>query len=269
MEICLPVLLWIIRQRVRPFVVKFMPDTTLSLGPVVLRRFEVPDRINIGGKQRLAVHRLTDGTRVIDSLGRDDADISFSGILTGSDATMRARLLDVLRVAGDPLALTWDVFFYTVILSTFHATYENRTWIPYRITCTVLRDEAAGLTTSPVSLINSLLSDISAAALGCNDVSLDYTTLQATLAQPGVMTRDTAQYAAAQSGLAVMQSTVDERILAEEASLQASASSPATSALGVLTDFANASLAAQQVAILTRSRAYLGRAAVNLNWAST
>ena len=48
-----------------------------SLGSVSFRSFEVPATINVGGAQRLAVHRLLGGIRVIDALGRDDSDISF------------------------------------------------------------------------------------------------------------------------------------------------------------------------------------------------
>ncbi len=72
-------------------------------------------------------------------MGRDDAQIAFSGIFSGSDATLRARILDELRASGLTLPLTWDVFFYTVMISEFHADYRNGWWIPYQITCTVLQ----------------------------------------------------------------------------------------------------------------------------------
>ena len=63
-----------------------MADVTLLLGPVAFQDFEVPCGVNFGGRQRLALHRLPGGSRVIDALGRDDAQISFSGIFSGSDA---------------------------------------------------------------------------------------------------------------------------------------------------------------------------------------
>jgi hypothetical protein len=246
-----------------------MPNTILTIGPVVLQRFEVPDQINIGGKQRLAVHQLTDGRRVIDSLGRDDSNISFRGIFSGSDATMRARLLDVLRVAGEPLPLTWDVFFYTVILSDFQASYERNAWIPYRITCTVLRDEAASSIPVVVSLANIILSDINAAATSASGTSLNFTSLLESLTAVGATTQDTSAHGSAISDLTTMQLSVDAQVVAEETSIQANATSPSTSTQAALQSLSVATQSTQQLAGLTAARGYLGRAAINLNNAST
>ena len=102
-----------------------MSDVALLLGPIVFQDFEIPAGINFGGRQRLALHHLPGGFRIINALGRDDAQISFSGIFTGSDATLRARSLDELRVAGIALPLTWDVLFYTVLIAEFRADYCN------------------------------------------------------------------------------------------------------------------------------------------------
>src|ERR1700761_7345057 len=96
-----------------------MSDVALLLGPIVFRNFELPSGVNFGGRQRLALHRLPGGSRVIDALGRDDAQINFSGIFTGPDATLRSRSLDEMRVSGIALPLTWDVLFYTVLISEF------------------------------------------------------------------------------------------------------------------------------------------------------
>ena len=141
-----------------------MADVTLLLGPVVFQDFEVPSGVNFGGRQRLVMHRLPGGSRVIDALGRDDAQISFSGIFSGSDATLRARSLDQLRVAGIALPLTWDVLFYTVLISEFQASYRSSWWIPYRIVCTVLRDEASELIQFAASLATTALADIGTAS---------------------------------------------------------------------------------------------------------
>jgi hypothetical protein len=133
-----------------------MSDVALLLGPIVFQDFEIPSGVNFGGRQHLALHRLPGGSRVIDALGRDDAQISFAGIFTGSDATLRARALDELRVAGIALPLTWDVLFFTVLISDFHAAYCNGWWIPYRIVCTILQDEASALLQPVVSLATAI-----------------------------------------------------------------------------------------------------------------
>ena len=176
-----------------------MADVTLLLGPVVFQDFEVPSGVNFGGRQRLVMHRLPGGSRVIDALGRDDAQISFSGIFSGSDATLRARSLDQLRVAGIALPLTWDVLFYTVLISEFQASYRSSWWIPYRIVCTVLRDEASELIQFAASLATTALADIGTASGYAIDMRVDLSPLQAALAAPGATTRGTAAYAAAQN----------------------------------------------------------------------
>ena len=245
-----------------------MPNVTLMLGPVVFQAFELPDRINVGGRQRLAVHRLTDGQRVIDCLGRDDSDVTFRGIFSGPDATLRARTLDVLRVAGEPLPLTWDVFFYTVILSRFEAEYRSQSWIPYRITCTVLQDDASSPVTPAVSLVSSLLGDVNTAADESSNLELDFTGIQASLAVQGATVRGTAAYGAAQLGIAGMQSTVDTQIGAAEASFQASNTSSSAWTDGATNSLSATAQAIQQLGLLTMTRGYLGRAARNLNNAS-
>src|ERR1035438_3000846 len=115
-----------------------MAEGTLLLGPILFRDFELPERVRWGGAQKLAVHRLPGGARVIDSLGRDDADIAWSGVFSGSDAALRAGTLDLIRAEGSSWPLTWDWFFYTVVIARFDADYTRPNWIPYRITCTVV-----------------------------------------------------------------------------------------------------------------------------------
>ena len=113
------------------------------LGPIALQGFEVPESITIGGAQRLAIHRLPGGARVIDALGPDDAEVTWSGIATGPDAVLRIRILDTLRRSGLPVPLAWDAHAYTVLVSNFEADTASPYWIPYRIACTALQDDTA------------------------------------------------------------------------------------------------------------------------------
>lgn len=141
-----------------------MPSPTLLLGPILFQDFELPGSITWGGAQSLTIHRLPGGTRVIDAMGRDDADITWSGIFSGPNAAVRARELDLMRGDGSLWPLTWDSFFYSVVIARFEADHRRGNWVPYRITCTVLQDEAAAVLQIPLSLAATVAQDLASAA---------------------------------------------------------------------------------------------------------
>jgi|GEM_PF-1589125 len=136
-----------------------MPQAALSLGPISFQEFEIPPMIAFGGRHRIATHYLSSGARQIDTLGPDDANISFAGVLSGPNAAIRAHEIDTLRSIGTPLTLAWSEFEYLVIISEFRAEYRNRWWIPYRITCTIVSDPiSASLTGNDLLLVDALAS---------------------------------------------------------------------------------------------------------------
>jgi hypothetical protein len=249
--------------------VKPMNDVALLLGPIVFHGFEVPSGINFGGRQRLAVHHLPGGSRVVDALGRDDAQIRFTGIFTGSDATLRARGLDELRVAGVALPLTWDVLFYTVLISDFCAYYRNGWWIPYRIACTVLQDEASALSQPFVSLATAALADVGAAAGYASAAGFDLSSLQTALAAPGATTRGTAVYTAAQSSLIEAQSSINTSVNTASTKLTGLGAADADSAQAGAANLLAATDASGQLSSLLSAVAYTRRAATSLANAST
>ena len=110
------------------------------LGRVGFSGFEVPERITLGGKQRLSVHTLPGGARIVDAMGPDDGELAWSGTFSGAAASERVRQLDRLRRAGLALPLAWDGWRFTVIISDFEADSANPWWMPYRISCTVLSE---------------------------------------------------------------------------------------------------------------------------------
>lgn len=123
------------------------PDTILTLGDFAFSRFEIPERLPFGGEQRLAVHELVGGVRVVDAMGPSDAPIAWSGLFKGENALLRAQYLDGLRRAGAALPLKWGFFDYTVLIQSFNPDYERFYQIPYRISCLVVQDNLNPITT--------------------------------------------------------------------------------------------------------------------------
>jgi hypothetical protein len=230
---------------------------SLLLGPVLFLDFEVPERIAFGGAQRLAVHHLPGGGRVIDALGRDDADIAWSGTFSGPDAPDRARLLDVLRAQGAVLPLTWDAFFYAVVIARFEADYAHPNWVPYKLTCTVLRDEAASPAIAPPDLGSDLLADLATAAAAI-DTSQAIGLLQA----KGATSRGTAAYAAAVTAVSGLSASLASTIATADTIL---AATPLATQAGL----GQAADTAGTLAAATQANGFVGRAAVNLANASS
>ncbi len=247
-----------------------MSGITLILGPVVFQDFEATAGIRFGGEQRVVVHKLPGGNRVIDAMGRDDADVMLSGTFSGPDATLRARMLDELRVEGNALPLTWDIFFYTVVIRDFQADYRYSYWIPYRLVCSVLRDEAAALVETALSLAGSIGADIAAAA-GQALSGVDFSAAQTAVAAPGSTTVGTASYNQAFSALSASQSSTNARLPVVGSSLNTASAILGTTnnPLTGVTALGTATSAAGQLAGIAAARAYVGRAALKLADAST
>ena len=246
-----------------------MSNVTLFLGPVAFQDFEIPAGINIGGDQRLAIHRLLDGTRVIDALGRDDSDISFSGVFSGDAATLRARTIDQMRVSGLPICLTWDVFFYAVIIKKFEADYRSGWWVPYRITCAVVRDEASSDPGPEVLLSNNVLGDVTIASTLASTVGTDLSITRIVISEPDVAVRGTALHSSALAGLTNSASKIALGISEAETILVGTSWSAVDNVGYLACSLNNVVLAAQQVCFLFVANAYIGRSILNIANAST
>jgi hypothetical protein len=139
----------------------------LLLGPVLFQAFEVPAWVRFGGRQRLAVHPLPGGGRVVDALGADEGDLVWSGAFSGVDAGLRAQTLDELRRVGLPLLCAWGSWAYQVVIKEFEAQMAGPWWVPYRLRLLVLYD----ISRLPVAVDLALdgVNDIAqAAALGAS-----------------------------------------------------------------------------------------------------
>ena len=117
----------------------------LLLGPVLFRGFEVPERIAFGGEQRLAVHVLPGGGRVVDAMGPDEGPIRWSGVFSGVGAGARVRLLERMRRDGAVHPLTWGGWRHSVVVESFTAETVKEAWVPYKICVVVVSAGDAGV----------------------------------------------------------------------------------------------------------------------------
>jgi len=223
----------------------------LILGGFTFVDFEVPSKVVFGGAQKLAVHKLIGGTRVIDVMGRDDSDVSWSGIFTGSDAGDRARMVDAMRVAGEPLSLIWDEFCYTALIKKLDMTFCNPWWIPYRLTCTIVVDQAQSIAAYAPILTDAILGDLTSAS-----AYYDVSDALAATSVSGSLTQGTANYTSASVILADTAQSIDANIQTAQANLNSTSLTTLVSASGSL-------------AQLCAARGYVERSINNLDGAGT
>jgi hypothetical protein len=226
-----------------------MNGISLSLGEVTFTNMEVPEKINFGGKQRVAVQALIGGGRVISVLGIDDGEISFSGIFSGSDAANRAQILDVARALGATLPLVWDRFFYAVVISEFTAEYRKPTLIPFTIHCEVVTDPVAALAALAAPLVSLVGNDLTAAAALSDQAGVSIAGLSA-----ASLTGFSVVQAGIAAGLASGGIALNSGVLAVNG-----ASDPVSGAGGI----GQLMSASSQMAALSNMSGYINRAAVN------
>lgn len=142
------------------------PDTVLTLGDFEFADFEIPPELRFGGEQMLVVHRLPGGARVVDAMGRDDAQIEWGGILFGPQAEDRARYLDGLRARAAELLLTWSSFQMRVVIQSLELVFRRYYHVDYRISLTVIEDLTTAITSVPGgSLQETFLGDLDSAKI--------------------------------------------------------------------------------------------------------
>jgi hypothetical protein len=152
-----------------------MPDLfPVQIGQFTAQGFAVPQSLNFGGAQRLGVHQLPAGARVIDSMGPDESDIHWSGMfITGlgsNNPVQDAQQLDIYRVQGQPLTLSWDVFQYSVIVEHFAADEQFPSKVPFSISFKVVQN--LNNPTTPGATAGASAGQASSAGSGGNIDSL-------------------------------------------------------------------------------------------------
>ena len=240
-----------------------MNNALLTIGPVSLQGFEVPNGIQFGGQQRIALHRLLDGSRFVETLGPEDSELSFGGTFSGQDAVSRARTLDQIRLSGSTVPLTWQSYRYAVVIRQFRANYVNPWWIEYSVSCTIADQSASSLSSSPDS--NSIIAnDLISATDSLSDTTIELAPIFDAASLAGALVPGTAAnteaIASTQSVIAVINLT----IAAASESISAgrpTTGDPQTYAINFLNDLDNAGT----LAALSIGLNYVGRAAIYID----
>jgi hypothetical protein len=186
-----------------------MADDQLILAGITFQNYDYapPSHMPFGGQQAMIVHKLPGGSRVIDTLGPDEDDISWNGFFFTPNALYNCQQLDALRGAGQQVTLTYAGMTRKVVIKHFKANIRRYPqWIEYEISCTVAINPYLGpvsgvtpfvpptagvgagveLTTAAGGLVGSTIGGAPAAATGAL-IAADLATAQ-TSATGGIRT---------------------------------------------------------------------------------
>lgn len=119
---------------------------------------EVPENLPFGGDMVSTLHQFPGGARAVDTFGRQQRSLDFSGKLlslgpkqlsplTGTafaqkelTALQRMQQLHQLYVAGEPLTWRFDLFEFTVVIAKFSPDVKHENLVEYSISLHVLSD---------------------------------------------------------------------------------------------------------------------------------
>jgi hypothetical protein len=249
-------------------------DQTILLGDFVFDGWEVPEKITWGGAQRVNVHKMIGGERVIDSMGPDNADISWSGIFLSPDASLRADQLDQMRKNGELLDLVFAGRYYSVVISSFQADQRMLSYVPYNITLAVQRDQSIATFPFVDDAIAAVLGDVIAALSFVDASPLEMIATFATMADippmlalPALVIGTTAT-SGVQSALSSSKNSIGSAAAEATAAIGNMATSSvaagnlsgATTVVTAVPAMQSALTVSQTAAVAAASGAYIGRA---------
>ena len=121
-------------------------------------------------------------------MGRDDADLTWTGRFRGSDAVSRSRQIDAMRIGGQQQTLTWADFSYLVTIKSFKAGYERAGLeAPYTIVLEVVQDNSTPATADDGDDADDAIdADVTDASDLGDDIGDDTLTSQLSTIQTGI-----------------------------------------------------------------------------------
>jgi hypothetical protein len=97
--------------------------------------FAIPEYVKSGGPESLVIHKQPGGARQIDVLGNDDEPYEWSGVFLEADAEAQLVYFQQLKVAGNPIPLTYGPITDQVVISDLTFSYMAPHRIEYHIKC--------------------------------------------------------------------------------------------------------------------------------------
>lgn len=138
-----------------------MADTKVLLGDFEFTHAEIPESITPAVAQQIAVKKFVGGKRSVDVMGKDDQDISWSGILSGPNALQRAEYLRYLTAQGNPLLLSFFDLKFNVVISRFSPKIERYYRVPYEISFVIVDDLSNPVVTAfPAGFLDAIFDDL-------------------------------------------------------------------------------------------------------------
>ena len=136
-----------------------MATDTLILGGLIFDDWSTPSTMPFGGKHAMAVHKLPGGARVVDTLGPDERDLTWTGTFWGDGAYENALALNGLRQSGSVLPLSFGGQSYQVVIA--EALVDIRRlpqYATYTVNCIVAGNPMAGNLGSQPSTVDTTVS---------------------------------------------------------------------------------------------------------------
>lgn len=145
--------------------------TRLIVGDFEFQGLEVPEAIDVGGKQQVVVHKLLGGFRVADVLGIDRDNLTWSGWMVGATAGDRVKVLEQIRDTGDPVTFTLGDRYFSVLVVYFKERFEHQYRRFYTIELLVIGSLDAPITENALTgTLDSLIKSDLAETLGLSDL---------------------------------------------------------------------------------------------------
>lgn len=145
-------------------------DFFMILGNLVLFDFEVPEQVRDGLKQSFAMRKYPGGARTVDAMGPDYAPVSWEGWFEGPTAELRWDTLASMAAQGLPVPLTWSTRSKLVLITEVMIKYRRYYHISYSVTCEVIQDLTAPITSDDLPLDTGISNAVGAALLAAEQI---------------------------------------------------------------------------------------------------